>query len=125
MVALPRAFAFRRPDVEGDVGVRHVLVDGVAREPGQCQVLGTKVNVGFLGPGIAQSLVQKRQRRSFPDHRNTPTRTLRKRAGAAPCPVCPNWPGCPFPQLGVPHMFQCFSLQTASHDFQNSGVIPV
>ena len=44
----------------------------------------------------------------------TPTRTFRNRAGEAPCPVCAICPGCPFPQLGVPHIVQYFSLQTAS-----------
>src|SRR5712692_2926631 len=44
--------------------------------------------------------------------------------GAAPCPVPMTCWGWPFPQLGVPHSVQLFLLQTASHEFQNSGVIP-
>ena len=50
-------------------------------------------------------------------HARTPTRTLRKRAGAAGCPVCPIWPGWPLPQLGVPHA--SISDESMSIDDQN------
>ena len=36
----------------------------------------------------------------------TPTCTLRKRVGAAPCAVCATCPGCPFPQFTVPQTCQ-------------------
>src|SRR5688572_29576588 len=57
-------------------------------------------------------------------HRYTPTRTFRKRAGAAPCPVPITCMGSPLPQFGVPQTFQLFSLPIASQEFQNSGVMP-
>src|SRR3954463_8652273 len=53
-----------------------------------------------------------------------PTFTLRKRAGAAPCPVpivCIGWP---LPQLGVPHSVHWSREQMASIEFQNSVVMP-
>src|SRR5262249_33913407 len=57
-------------------------------------------------------------------HRNTPTFTLRNRAGEAPCPVPITCIGSPLPQFGVPQSIQCFSLVIASHAFQKSGVMP-
>src|SRR5271165_1731882 len=54
-----------------------------------------------------------------------PIFTLRKRAGAAPCPVPMVCMGWPLPQLGVPHKTQWSALQMASHEFQNSVVIPL
>ncbi len=54
-----------------------------------------------------------------------PIRALRNRAGDAPWPVpivCIGWP---FPQFGVPHSVQCSRSQIASHEFQNSVVIPL
>jgi hypothetical protein len=32
--------------------------------------------------------------------------------------------GSPLPQLGVPQSFQCLPFAMASHEFQNSGVMP-
>ena len=58
-------------------------------------------------------------------YRATPTWTLRKRAGAAPCPVCIVCEGCPLPQLGVPQATQWSRSQMASQLPQNRGVIPV
>ncbi len=55
----------------------------------------------------------------------TPTWTSRNRAGEAPWPTRATWPGWPFPQLGVPHTTQSSRPAIASHDPQNSGVIPV
>src|SRR6202043_238105 len=55
----------------------------------------------------------------------TPTLTLRKRAGEAPCPVPMVCMGCPLPQLGVPHSVQCSREQMASQLFQNSVVMPL
>src|SRR5271167_4526638 len=54
-----------------------------------------------------------------------PIFTLRKRAGAAPCPVPMVCMGWPLPQLGVPHKTQWSAEQMASHEFQNSVVIPL
>src|SRR5208337_825931 len=54
-----------------------------------------------------------------------PIFTFRNRAGEAPWPVpivCIGWP---LPQFGVPHSSQWSSLQMASHEFQNSVVIPL
>src|SRR5437763_5525154 len=53
-----------------------------------------------------------------------PTAILRKRAGAAPCPVPMVCMGCPFPQFGVPHRRHSSREQIASMEFQNSVVMP-
>ena len=60
-----------------------------------------------------------------PRHQRTPTWTSRNRAGDAPCPTRPTWPGCPFPQFGVPQTTHSSRPPTASHEPQNSGVSPV
>ncbi len=52
-------------------------------------------------------------------HARTPTRTLRKRPGAAGWPVWPVWPGWPLPQLGVPH--DTVSDDSMSSERQNCG----
>lgn len=44
--------------------------------------------------------------RPYPDHFRLNTRTFRKRAGAAPWPVCASCEGCPLPQFGVPQITQ-------------------
>src|SRR5256885_14340890 len=55
----------------------------------------------------------------------TPTCTLRKRAGAAPCETCALCPGCPLPQFVSPYSCHESRPATASSDPQNTGVIPV
>ena len=60
-----------------------------------------------------------------PSEKAVPIFTFRKRAGEAPCPVpiiCIGWP---LPQFGVPQSSQWSSLQMASHEFQNSVVMPL
>src|SRR5260370_32584121 len=57
--------------------------------------------------------------------RPTPTCTLRKRAGAAPCPVRIVCIGSPLPQLGVPHTTHSSRLLMASHCPQNFCANPV
>ena len=54
-----------------------------------------------------------------------PIFTLRKRAGAAPCPVPIVCIGCPLPQFGVPQRVQCSLPQSESQLFQNSVVMPL
>ena len=54
-----------------------------------------------------------------------PIFTLQKRAGAAPCPVPMVCIGWPLPQLGVPQSVQWSREQMASHEFQNSVVMPL
>src|ERR1700683_2820688 len=54
----------------------------------------------------------------------TPTRTFRKRAGAAPWPVPITCCGWPLPQFGVPHSVHSSREQIASSEFQNSVVMP-
>src|SRR5579859_2780344 len=53
-----------------------------------------------------------------------PTLTLRKRLGAAPCPVPITCWGWPLPQFGVPHNVHSSREQIASSEFQNSVVMP-
>ncbi len=54
-----------------------------------------------------------------------PMRTLRKRDGDAPWPVPIVCIGCPLPQFGVPHKTHSSAPQIASHEFQNSVVMPL
>ena len=65
---------------------------------------------------------------SAPDrgrHHRTPTWTFRKRAGDAAWPTRATCPGWPLPQLGVPYTVHSSRPPTASHDPQNSVVMPV
>ena len=47
------------------------------------------------------------------------------RAPDTACPMWPIWPGSPLPQFGVPSIRKLDALPTASHDRQNSYVMPV
>ena len=109
-------------DVLGDV-----LVDHRVGEPGQAEPVPIDRRLD-LGAG------QRRATRARPPiarlgevqlgaHARTPTRTLRKRAGAAGWPVWPTWPGWPLPQFGVPQA--TISDESMSIDAQNRGPIPV
>ncbi len=80
-------------DVQHDVAMGHVLMDGPSGEPGQPQVLGAEIDVGLLGLGVAQGFFQQGQRGLTPHHFITPIWMFRNRAGAAPWPVWPIWPG--------------------------------
>jgi hypothetical protein len=59
------------------------------------------------------------------DHAAPLTWTFRNLAGAAPWPTCMTWPGSPFPQFGSPQSRHSSGPQMATHERQNSGVIPV
>ncbi len=127
--------------------LRHVLVNGVIGEARQRANAFVNVyfrlrNANGLGdpqyrvddaPTLAltqQLLVCDRRRsRCAPCahclENAAPIRTLRNREGDAPCPVPMVCIGWPFPQFGVPHSVQCSRSQIASHEFQNSVVIPL
>ena len=102
------------------IGFRHILMDVIVRETRQAFVAVAIDDLGLIRRRCCKNDVGN----LFESHRNTPTRTLRNRAGAAPCPVPITCIGSPLPQFGVPHSFQCFALPMASQEFQNSGVIP-
>jgi len=106
----------------------HVLMNGAGGEAGERAAAGGEEGVGPVAAGgarLGERAVEPRERLVPRLHRTTPTSTFRKRAGATPWPTCADWPGSPLPQFGVPQSRQCFSLQTASQEPQNSGVIPV
>src|SRR5207244_8339418 len=58
-------------------------------------------------------------------HPRTPTRTPRKRAGAAGCPVWADCMGWPLPQLRTPQGIQLAPPASMSSEPQNWGVMPV
>src|SRR5436190_15935971 len=95
----------------------HILVNGVVRESRQAVIMRYHHNFGLFRGGCVHHHIGN----FFELHWYTPTRTLRKRAGAAPWPVPITWPGSPLPQFGVPHMIQYFWLAIASQAFQKSG----
>ena len=69
-------------------------------------------------------------RRSFPGRAHdlenaAPILIFRNREGEAPWPVPIVCIGCPLPQFGVPHKTHSSAPQIASHEFQNSVVIPL
>ena len=68
-----------------------------AREPDEPGALGV-----CDGLGVAARSLEGRARDVERAHDLTPTCTLRKRAGAAPCDTCALWPGCPLPQFVRP-----------------------
>ena len=70
----------------------HVLVNGVPGVSGQRKILDTEIEISLLSAAQAECLVHNDLATRFTDHFITPTRTLRKRAGAAPWPV---WASCP------------------------------
>ena len=53
------AFHGHRADVQRDVTVGHVLMDGPTCEPGETQVLCAEVDVGLLGLGIVQGFLDQ------------------------------------------------------------------
>ena len=53
------AFHGHRADVQRDVTVGHVLMDGPACEPGETQGLCAEVDVGLLGLGIVQGFLDQ------------------------------------------------------------------
>ena len=55
----------------------------------------------------------------------TPTWTLRKRAGEAPCATCAACPGWPLPQFVEPHSSHASGRATASQPAPEAGVMPV
>src|SRR5580700_7555485 len=54
-----------------------------------------------------------------------PIFTLRNRDGEAPWPVPITCIGWPLPQFGVPQSTQSSAFEIASHEFQNSVVMPL
>ncbi len=117
------------PDAEPRVLAPRALMDRARGEAGEPSPL---VQEEHLDPVRAGDL--QRRVRDAPDlvgaddagHQpRTPTCTPRNLAGDAPCPTRAVCPGCPFPQLGVPHRVQSSRPPTASHERQNSVVIPV
>ena len=60
-----------------------------------------------------------------PHQPRTPSCTFRNLEGDAPWPTRATWPGWPLPQFGVPHSVQSSRPPTASHEPQNSVVMPV
>src|SRR5947209_8336462 len=87
-----------RPDGNLNVSLGHVLMDAVIRKASEAFVLLEAKNFGFVRGRSTHYHVG-----DLPEvHRNTPTFTLRKRAGEAPCPVPMVCIGSPLPQLGVP-----------------------
>ena len=127
-----RSLADQRPYRQHAVALGHVLVNGVVGEAGQRGGMRAKVHLDLVDAGRArgtQRLVENAlavaqvQEAHFPYP--PPTRTSRKRAGLAPCPVPITCSGWPFPQLGMPHSVQWSRLATRSHEFQNSVVMPL
>ena len=47
-----QAFPGYRADIQRDVAVGHILMDGSAGEPRKTQVLGAEIDVGLLGLGV-------------------------------------------------------------------------
>ena len=93
----PGAVPVQDPERDDDVLDQRRLVHlraCEAREPG---ALG--VRDGFC---LAASGLERRAGDVERAHDFTPTCTLRKRAGAAPCETCALWPGCPLPQFVSP-----------------------
>src|SRR3989338_694367 len=71
-------------------------------------------------------LYQGRQFLSEPiqsNHFFTPTIIFSKRAGAVPCPTCIDCAGSPFPQVGIPQIYQESLLATPLQLFQKYGVV--
>jgi hypothetical protein len=125
---MPRpAVAEHRSHGDPRVGLRDVLVDPVLGEARE-RVLGRDDDrLSRIGlrerdhpRGELTRLVGIK-----PAHRPTPTRTPRNRAGEAPCATCAICIGSPLPQFGNPHTCQWSREHTASHEFQNFGVMPV
>jgi hypothetical protein len=124
-----------------------VLVDGVVGEARECVDGFIDLNFGFVGSGnfakaqnCRYSLLQfalgcqesttagelcSRCHFAYCPENAIPILTLRKRAGAAPCPVPIVCIGCPLPQFGVPQRVQCSLPQIESQLFQNSVVMPL
>ena len=138
----------------GESSLGDVLMNCVVREAGQRVVDFIDVDfglVGFAGFREAQNIIDDGAQfalgeqaggagrcyggfssalddfaRGAHDFANAvPMRTLRNRDGDAPWPVpivCIGWP---LPQFGVPHKTHSSAPQIASHEFQNSVVMPL
>ena len=124
-----------------------ILVDGVVSEARERIDGFIDLNFGFVGTGNFAKAQNRRyallqfalgcQERTtagglcsrghfaYCPENATPILTLRKRAGAAPCPVPIVCIGCPLPQFGVPQRVQCSLPQIESQLFQNSVVMPL
>ncbi len=105
-----------------------VLVDAVVGEAGERAGLRGDEHFGGVGASVISMILRASSRTSLDGHRHqrpTPTWTLRNRAGEAPCATWATCIGSPLPQLASPHTPQYSREQTASHEFQNFGEMPV
>src|SRR5439155_14094860 len=103
-----------------DVAFGNVLMDAVISETGKAFVLLHCEDFRLVRAGFTENEIGDR----LEIHLKIPTFTFRKRAGEAPCPVPSVCIGSPVPPWRVPQSVQYFSVAMASHEFQNSGVIP-
>ena len=120
------ALSLDDPDGEQVPALLDVLGDLVVGEPGQGVAAPAEHDLDLRAARQGDRLIQLGLC-FFPEHQSsypTPTRTFRKRAGAAPCVISPTWPGCPLPQFTTPHGFHSSGPQMESHEFQKPVVIP-
>src|SRR5919106_292910 len=118
-VALTHGSAHVGPDRP----LNRVLDDLGARVAGECGVRGGEEDLDSVRAGEIEYLLRDApQPIGFcgkPRHWLTPTETFLNRAGAVPWPTRIVCPGCPLPQLGVPHIFHASDPAIASHEPQN------
>jgi hypothetical protein len=106
------------------LGELHVLTELSAREARASSLGDAKVDLGLALAGLGEHVAtQREQVRAV--HDELPTVTSRKRAGDAPWPTCMACTGSPFPHVEMPQSRQSRSPQTASHERQKCGVMPV
>ena len=91
------ALALHRAHTDTSLGRDHVLMDVRVRVASERVRPSREEDLGLVRRARLHRGVRERAQLLFAakdaTQRTTPTRTLRKRAGAAPWPVCPDWTG--------------------------------